>query len=114
MRAIFVLAITLVTGCSLFGTPTEIAIVEETVVVEEYHPPFPRPIEPIDIEFVVLTKETIAKQHDNYVYMGMSWADYLSFARYMQDVKHKFSEYVDMVCYYRDIVPKDDICVDRE
>jgi hypothetical protein len=85
-------------------------VVAETIEVEKYHPPFPKPMVTADIEFVVLTSDTVQKLRPDYVYMGLSWEDYLTFARYMQDIKHKLSEYVNLVCYYRD--PGDDeLCV---
>lgn len=69
--------------------------------------PMPLPIP--SIKYEALTPEVTEKKNKDviaglerpYVYMGLSWQDYLTLGKYMQDIKSKFMEYNALLCHYR-------------
>lgn len=81
----------------------------EIAQINQFHPSRPLPLSEPDIKLKALTPDVTKKMNTEvtnglatpYVYMGLSWEDYLTLGKYFKEVESKFAEYNALLCYYR-------------
>ncbi len=61
--------------------------------------PRPGPVSSPVVEIKVITPESLRGEKD-YLFIGMTWDDYITLAKYLEEVKYKFLEYGAVLDYY--------------
>lgn len=93
----------LLTGCSTLSSAPQVTV--QTQELPKFHPPRPDPIALEDVSYVVLTAENvqplIATQGDKFLYVALTWSDYLKIGRNMLAIKSYIKQTNTLLCYYR-------------
>ena len=100
-RAIILISTLLLGSCSILTPEPE--VIRDTEYVEKplLHPDMPRPLRAYNPDWMVITKETIAEQPDNFVAQGLEWDQGQEYAIWLEDVKRYINQLLLVACSYR-------------
>ena len=117
MKILLLLALILVSGCSILGSSRdipEVKPVEVVTVVKQaptYHPPLPNQIEPVPVEWTVLNPELMQEYLDDLnegnaptnVWYGLTTKGYENLSTNMAEVKRYLRQVLSILKYYREL-----------
>ena len=117
MKILLLLALILVSGCSLLGSSRdipEVKPVEVVTVVKQaptYHPPLPNQIDPVPVEWTVLNPELMQEYLDDLnegnaptnVWYGLTTKGYENLSTNMAEVKRYLRQVLSILKYYREL-----------
>ena len=117
MKILLLLALILVSGCSIFGSSRdipEVKPVEVVTVVKKaptYHPPLPNQIDPVPVEWTVLNPELMQEYLDDLnegnaptnVWYGLTTKGYENLSTNMAEVKRYLRQVLSILKYYREL-----------
>ena len=115
MTLLLLVALLLVSGCSMLGSGRdipEVQPVEVVTVVKKapmYHPPLPNNIDPVPVEWTVLNAELMQEYLDDLnegnaptnVWYALTTKGYENLSTNMADVKRYLRQVLSIVKYYR-------------
>jgi len=115
MKLLLLVALLLVSGCSILGSGRdipEVQPVEVVTVVKKapmYHPPLPNNINPVPVEWTVLNAELMQEYLDDLnegnaptnVWYALTTKGYENLSTNMADVKRYLRQVLSIVKYYR-------------
>ena len=115
MKLLLLVALLLVSGCSMLGSGRdipEVQPVEVVTVVKKapmYHPPLPNNINPVPVEWTVLNAELMQEYLDDLnegnaptnVWYALTTKGYENLSTNMADVKRYLRQVLSIVKYYR-------------
>ena len=116
MKLLLLVALLLVSGCSMLGSGRdipEVQPVEVVTVVKKapmYHPPLPNNIDPVPVEWTVLNAELMQEYLDDLnvgnaptnVWYALTTKGYENLSINMADVKRYLRQVLSIVKYYRE------------
>ena len=116
MKLFLLVALLLVSGCSILGSGRdipEVQPVEVVTVVKKapmYHPPLPNNIDPVPVEWTVLNAELMQEYLDDLnegnaptnVWYALTTKGYENLSTNMADVKRYLRQVLSIVKYYRE------------
>ena len=116
MKLLLLVALLLVSGCSMLGSGRdipEVQPVEVVTVVKKapmYHPPLPNNIDPVPVEWTVLNAELMQEYLDDLnegnaptnVWYALTTKGYENLSTNMSDVKRYLRQVISIVKYYRE------------
>jgi hypothetical protein len=116
MKLLLLVALLLVSGCSMLGSGRdipEVQPVEVVTVVKKapmYHPPLPNNIDPVPVEWTVLNAELMQEYLDDLnegnaptnVWYALTTKGYENLSTNMADVKRYLRQVLSIVKYYRE------------
>lgn len=111
------LVLLLVSGCSILGSKRdipEVAPVEVVTVVKKapiYHPPLPNQIDPVPVEWTVLTPELMQEYLDDLnegnaptnAWYSLTTKGYENLSTNMAEVKRYLRQVLSILKYYREL-----------
>ena len=111
------LVLLLVSGCSILGSKRdipEVAPVEVVTVVKKapiYHPPLPNQIDPVPVEWTVLTPELMQEYLDDLnegnaptnAWYSLTTKGYENLSTNMAEVKRYLRQALSILKYYREL-----------
>ena len=111
------LVLLLVSGCSILGSKRdipEVAPVEVVTVVKKapiYHPPLPNQIDPVPVEWTVLTPELMQEYLDDlnegnaptHAWYSLTTKGYENLSTNMAEVKRYLRQALSILKYYREL-----------
>ena len=117
MKILVLLALILVSGCSILGSGRdipEVKPVEVLTVVKKaptYHPPLPNQIDPVPVEWTVLNPELMQEYLDDLnegnaptnVWYGLTTKGYENLSTNMAEVKRYLRQVLSILKYYREL-----------
>ena len=117
MKLFLLVALLLVSGCSILGSGRdipEVKPVEVVTVVKEapmYHPPLPNNIESVPVEWTVLNPELMQAYLDDLnegnaptnVWYALTTKGYENLSINMAEVKRYLRQVISIVKYYKDL-----------
>ena len=117
IKILIFLALLLVSGCSILGSKrdiTEVAPVEVVTVVKKapiYHPPLPNQIDPVPVEWTVLTPELMQEYLDDLnegnaptnAWYSLTTKGYENLSTNMAEVKRYLRQALSILKYYREL-----------
>ena len=117
MKILLLLALILVSGCSILGSSRdipEVKPVEVVTVVKKaptYHPPLPNQIDPVPVEWTVLNPELMQEYLDDLnegnaptnVLYGLTTKGYENLSNNMAEVKRYLRQVLSILKYYREL-----------
>ena len=117
MKILLLLALILVSGCSILGSSRdipEVKPVEVVTVVKKaptYHPPLPNQIDPVPVEWTVLNPELMQEYLDDLnegnaptnVWYGLTTKGYENLSTNMAEVKRYLRQVLSILKYYREL-----------
>ena len=117
MKILIFLILLLVSGCSILGSSRdipEVKPVEVVTVVQKaptYHPPLPNQIDPVPVEWTVLTPDLMQTYLDDLkegnaptnVWYGLTTKGYENLSTNMAEVKRYLRQVLSILKYYRDL-----------
>jgi hypothetical protein len=117
MKILLLLALILVSGCSILGSSRdipEVKPVEVVTVVKQaptYHPPLPNQIDPVPVEWTVLNPELMQEYLDDLnegnaptnVWYGLTTKGYENLSTNMAEVKRYLRQVLSILKYYREL-----------
>ena len=117
MKILLLLALILVSGCSILGSSRdipEVKPVEVVTVVKKaptYHPPLPKQIAPVPVEWTVLNPELMQEYLDDLnegnaptnVWYGLTTKGYENLSTNMAEVKRYLRQVLSILKYYREL-----------
>ena len=117
MKALLFLALLLVSGCSILGSSRdipEVKPVEVVTVVKKaptYHPPLPNQIDPVPVEWTVLTPELMQEYLDDLnegnaptnAWYALTTKGYENLSTNMAEVKRYLRQVLSILKYYREL-----------
>ena len=117
LMKILLLALILVSGCSILGSSRdipEVKPVEVVTVVKQaptYHPPLPNQIDPVPVEWTVLNPELMQEYLDDLnegnaptnVWYGLTTKGYENLSTNMAEVKRYLRQVLSILKYYREL-----------
>lgn len=115
MKLLLLVALLLVSGCSMLGSGRdipEVQPVEVVTVVKKapmYHPPLPNNIDPVPVEWTVLNAELMQEYLDDLnegnaptnVWYALTTKGYENLSTNMADVKRYLRQVLSIIKYYR-------------
>ena len=115
MKLLLLVALLLVSGCSILGSGRdipEVQPVEVVTVVKKapmYHPPLPNNIDPVPVEWTVLNAELMQEYLDDLnegnastnVWYALTTKGYENLSTNMADVKRYLRQVLSIIKYYR-------------
>jgi hypothetical protein len=115
MKLLLLVALLLVSGCSMLGSGRdipEVQPVEVVTVVKKapmYHPPLPNNINPVPVEWTVLNAELMQEYLDDLnegnaptnVWYALTTKGYENLSTNMADVKRYLRQVLSIIKYYR-------------
>ena len=115
MKLLLLVALLLVSGCSILGSGRdipEVQPVEVVTVVKKapmYHPPLPNNINPVPVEWTVLNAELMQEYLDDLnegnaptnVWYALTTKGYENLSTNMADVKRYLRQVLSIIKYYR-------------
>ena len=115
MKLFLLVALLLVSGCSMLGSGRdipEVQPVEVVTVVKKapmYHPPLPNNIDPVPVEWTVLNAELMQEYLDDLnegnaptnVWYALTTKGYENLSTNMADVKRYLRQVLSIIKYYR-------------
>ena len=116
MKLLLLVALLLVSGCSMLGSGRdipEVQPVEVVTVVKKapmYHPPLPNNIDPVPVEWTVLNAELMQEYLDDLnegnaptnVWYALTTKGYENLSTNMADVKRYLRHVLSIIKYYRE------------
>ena len=116
MKLLLLVALLLVSGCSMLGSGRdipEVQPVEVVTVVKKapmYHPPLPNNIDPVPVEWTVLNAELMQEYLDDLnegnaptnVWYALTTKGYENLSTNMADVKRYLRQVLSIIKYYRE------------
>ena len=116
MKLLLLVALLLVSGCSMLGSGRdipEVQPVEVVTVVKQapmYHPPLPNNIDSVPVEWTVLNAELMQEYLDDLnegnaptnVWYALTTKGYENLSTNMADVKRYLRQVLSIVKYYRE------------
>ena len=117
MKILIFLVLLLVSGCSILGSKRdipEVAPVEVVTVVKKapiYHPPLPNQIDPVPVEWTVLTPELMQEYLDDLnegnaptnAWYSLTTKGYENLSTNMAEVKRYLRQALSILKYYREL-----------
>lgn len=117
MKILLFLALLLVSGCSILGSSRdipEVKPVEVVTVVKKaptYHPPLPNQIDPVPVEWTVLTPELMQEYLDDLsegsaptnAWYALTTKGYENLSTNMAEVKRYLRQVLSILKYYREL-----------
>ena len=117
MKILLLLALILVSGCSILVSSRdipEVKPVEVVTVVKKaptYHPPLPNQIDPVPVEWTVLNPELMQEYLDDLnegnaptnVWYGLTTKGYENLSTNMAEVKRYLRQVLSILKYYREL-----------
>ena len=117
MKILLLLALILVSGCSILGSSRdipEVKPVEVVTVVKQAptsHPPLPNQIDPVPVEWTVLNPELMQEYLDDLnegnaltnVWYGLTTKGYENLSTNMAEVKRYLRQVLSILKYYREL-----------
>ena len=117
MKILLLLALILVSGCSILGSSRdipEVKPVEVVTVVKQaptYHPPLPNQIDPVPVEWTVLTPELMQEYLDDLnegnaptnAWYSLTTKGYENLSTNMAEVKRYLRQALSILKYYREL-----------
>ena len=117
MKILLFLALLLVSGCSILGSSRdipEVKPVEVVTVVKQaptYHPPLPNQIDPVPVEWTVLTPELMQEYLDDLnegnaptnAWYALTTKGYENLSTNMAEVKRYLRQVLSILKYYREL-----------
>ena len=117
MKILLLLALILVSGCSILGSSRdipEVKPVEVVTVVKKaptYHPPLPNQIDPVPVEWTVLTPELMQEYLDDLnegnaptnAWYALTTKGYENLSTNMAEVKRYLRQVLSILKYYREL-----------
>ena len=117
MKILLLLALILVSGCSILGSSRdipEVKPVEVVTVVKQaptYHPPLPNQIDPVPVEWTVLNPELMQEYLDDLnegnaptnVWYGLTTKGYENLSTNMAELKRYLRQVLSILKYYREL-----------
>ena len=117
IKILIFLALLLVSGCSILGSKRdipEVAPVEVVTVVKKapiYHPPLPNQIDPVPVEWTVLTPELMQEYLDDLnegnaptnAWYSLTTKGYENLSTNMAEVKRYLRQALSILKYYREL-----------
>ena len=117
MKILLLLALIIVSGCSIVGSSRDIPEVEPIEVVTvvkkapTYHPPLPNQINPVPVEWTVLNPELMQEYLDDLnegnaptnVWYGLTTKGYENLSTNMAEVKRYLRQVLSILKYYREL-----------
>ena len=117
MKILLLLALILVSGCSILGSSRDIPEVKPVEVVRvvkkapTYHPPLPNQIDPVPVEWTVLNPELMQEYLDDLnegnaptnVWYGLTTKGYENLSTNMAEVKRYLRQVLSILKYYREL-----------
>ena len=121
MKILLLLALILVSGCSILGSSRdipEVAPVEVVTVVKKaptYHPPLPNEIDPVPVEWTVLNPELMQEYLDDLkegnaptnVWYALTTRGYENLSTNMAEVKRYLRQVLSILKYYKELDEKE-------
>ena len=123
MKILIFLALLLVSGCSVLGkreipqvNPVEVVTIEKKAPI--YHPPLPNQIDPVPVEWTVLTPSLMQEYLNDLedgnaptnAWYSLTAKGYENLSTKMAEVKRYLRQTISILKYYRELdkKPKDD------
>ena len=123
MKILIFLALLLVSGCSVLGkreipqvNPVEVVTIEKKAPI--YHPPLPNQIDPVPVEWTVLTPSLMQEYLNDLedgnaptnAWYSLTAKGYENLSTNMAEVKRYLRQTISILKYYRELdkKPKDD------
>jgi len=117
MKILLFLTLLLVSGCSILGSGRdipEVKPVEVVTVVKKaptYHPPLPNQIDPVPVEWTVLTPELMQEYLDDLnegnaptnAWYALTTKGYENLSTNMAEVKRYLRQVLSILKYYREL-----------
>ena len=117
MKILLFLALLLVSGCSILGSRRdipEVKPIEVVTVVKQaptYHPPLPNQIDPVPVEWTVLTPELMQEYLDDLnegnaptnAWYALTTKGYENLSTNMAEVKRYLRQVLSILKYYREL-----------
>jgi hypothetical protein len=117
MKILLFLALLLVSGCSILGSSRDIPEVKPIEVVTvvkrapTYHPPLPNQIDPVPVEWTVLTPELMQEYLDDLnegnaptnAWYALTTKGYENLSTNMAEVKRYLRQVLSILKYYREL-----------
>ena len=117
MKILLLLALILVSGCSILGSSRdipEVKPVEVVTVVKKaptYHPPLPNQIDPVPVEWTVLNPELMQEYLDDLnegnaptnAWYALTTKGYENLSTNMAEVKRYLRQVLSILKYYREL-----------
>ena len=117
MKILLFLALLLVSGCSILGSSRdipEVKPIEVVTVVKQaptYHPPLPNQIDPVPVEWTVLTPELMQEYLDDLnegnaptnAWYALTTKGYEHLSTNMAEVKRYLRQVLSILKYYREL-----------
>ena len=117
IKILTILVLLLVSGCSILGSKRdipEVAPVEVVTVVKKapiYHPPLPNQIDPVPVEWTVLTPELMQEYLDDLnegnaptnAWYSLTTKGYENLSTNMAEVKRYLRQALSILKYYREL-----------
>ena len=117
MKILLFLTLLLVSGCSILGSSRdipEVKPVEVVTVVKKaptYHPPLPNQIDPVPVEWTVLTPELMQEYLDDLnegnaptnAWYALTTKGYENLSTNMAEVKRYLRQVLSILKYYREL-----------
>jgi hypothetical protein len=126
MKKLLIIPLLLINGCSTYSLlgdlvdrepqtkPVEVVSVAKRSPI--YHPPLPEPIEASDVEWKILTPDTMneyllqieAGEEPRVAFYGLTSQGYENLSMNMGEIKRYLEQILHIVGYYRDIDEDED------
>ena len=117
IKILIFLALLLVSGCSILGSSRdipEVKPIEVVTVVKQaptYHPPLPNQIDPVPVEWTVLTPELMQEYLDDLnegnaptnAWYALTTKGYENLSTNMAEVKRYLRQVLSILKYYREL-----------
>ena len=117
MKILLFLTLLLVSGCSILGSSRdipEVKPIEVVTVVKQaptYHPPLPNQIDPVPVEWTVLTPELMQEYLDDLnegnaptnAWYALTTKGYENLSTNMAEVKRYLRQVLSILKYYREL-----------
>ena len=117
MKILIFLILLLVSGCSILGSSRdipEVKPIEVVTVVKQaptYHPPLPNQIDPVPVEWTVLTPELMQEYLDDLnegnaptnAWYALTTKGYENLSTNMAEVKRYLRQVLSILKYYREL-----------
>lgn len=119
MKALILISVLALSGCSLFGRSAAVPVVApvEIVTITEpapmYHPPLPEGVAPAEIEWIVLNPSVMREYISNYdageapavAYYSLTSQAYQNLSNNLADIRRYIRQSLNIIKYYRDNDP---------
>lgn len=63
--------------------------------------PLPKPVNPVEIKWYVITKETLSKKPKDVVFVGLTWEDSLKNRKWLEELKSFIEQQNIIICKHQ-------------